>query len=56
MLQGGLQLKLPLRRYDYATQLESVRKLLDWDWLHVLPGGWVPRAPAHTMCAAGILP
>ena len=24
--------------YSYETQLESVHKLLDWEWLHVFPG------------------
>lgn len=24
--------------YSYEAQLESVHKLLDWEWLHVFPG------------------
>ncbi|KAF8073027.1 morn3 [Scenedesmus sp. PABB004] len=44
--------------YSVPQQLESVRKLLQWDWLHVLPGHGRPahlRDAAHRLAAVSQL-
>jgi len=44
--------------YSVPTQLESVAKLLDYDWLHVLPGHGKPatlRDAPHRLAAVSTL-